>query len=67
MAVTAAGTLAAEAVGWVKLGSTRQLNDVDFIFQVGPLSLVVALLTGAAGMLSLVSANPRPSSRSSSR
>jgi uncharacterized membrane protein len=29
---------------------------VDFIFQVGPLSFVVALLAGAAGMLSLVSA-----------
>ena len=31
-------------------------TDVDFIFQVGPLSFVVALLAGAAGMLSLVSA-----------
>ena len=28
---------------------------MDFIFQVGPLSFVVALLAGAAGMLSLVS------------
>jgi len=28
---------------------------VDFIFQVGPISFVVALLAGAAGMLSLVS------------
>jgi hypothetical protein len=33
-----------------------QLHEVDFIFQVGPLSFVVALLAGAAGMLSLVSA-----------
>ncbi len=32
------------------------MNEVDFIFQVGPLSFVVALLAGAAGMLSLVSA-----------
>ena len=31
-------------------------TEVDFIFQVGPLSFVVALLAGAAGMLSLVSA-----------
>ena len=29
---------------------------MDFIFQVGPISFVVALLAGAAGMLSLVSA-----------
>ena len=32
------------------------LDNVDFIFQVGPVSFVVALLAGAAGMLSLVSA-----------
>jgi uncharacterized hydrophobic protein (TIGR00271 family) len=56
MAVTAAGVLAGEAAGWITLESTRQLSEVDFIFQVGPLSLVVALLAGAAGMLSLVSA-----------
>lgn len=56
MAATAAFVLGGEALGWIKLGSTRQLTDVDFIFQVGPLSLVVALLAGAAGMLSLVSA-----------
>ncbi len=36
--------------------STRELEEVDFIFQVGPLSFVVALFAGAAGMLSLVSA-----------
>ncbi len=56
MAVTAAFVLGGEALGWIRLGSTRQLTDVDFIFQVGPLSFVVALLAGAAGMLSLVSA-----------
>lgn len=55
MFVTAAGVLAGEAVGWIKLGSIRQLEQVDFIFQVGPLSFVVAVLAGAAGMLSLVS------------
>ena len=33
----------------------RRSHEVDFIFQVGPLSFVVALLAGAAGMLSLVS------------
>ncbi|MGY4708558.1 DUF389 domain-containing protein [Mycolicibacterium sp. CBM1] len=56
MAATAAFVLGGEALGWIQLGSTRQLTEVDFIFQVGPLSFVVALLAGAAGMLSLVSA-----------
>lgn len=56
MAATTAFVFAGEALGWIQLASTRQLTDVDFIFQVGPLSFVVALLAGAAGMLSLVSA-----------
>ena len=56
MFVTAVAVLAGEAVGWVELATTKQLEEVDFIFQVGPLSLVVALFAGAAGMLSLVSA-----------
>lgn len=56
MAATAVFVLGGEALGWIQLQSTRQLDDVDFIFQIGPLSFVVALLAGAAGMLSLVSA-----------
>ncbi|OBB59850.1 hypothetical protein A5757_12275 [Mycobacterium sp. 852013-51886_SCH5428379] len=56
MAITAVAVLAGEALGWIELASTRHLEEVDFIFRVGPLSLVVALLAGAAGMLSLVSA-----------
>lgn len=56
MGVTVVGTLAAEAAGWVTLTSVRELQQVDFVFQVGPFSLVVALLAGAAGMLSLMSA-----------
>ena len=55
MIVTAVFTLAFEALGWVTLETTRGLNEVDFIFRVGPLSFAVALLAGAAGMLSLVS------------
>lgn len=55
MAVTALFTMLFEAVGWVTLETTSQLSEVDFIFQVGPFSFVVALLAGAAGMLSLVS------------
>lgn len=56
MLVTALGVLAGEALGWITVESTRELSQVDFIFQVGPLSFVVALFAGAAGMLSLVSA-----------
>ncbi|MGY4651752.1 DUF389 domain-containing protein [Mycobacterium sp. URHB0021] len=56
MVVTAIGVLAGEAIGWITVESTRELSEVDFIFQVGPLSFVVALFAGAAGMLSLVSA-----------
>ncbi|OBJ57450.1 DUF389 domain-containing protein [Mycobacterium asiaticum] len=56
MCVTAITVLGGEAVGWIRLNTIRQLHQVDFIFQVGPLSFVVALLAGAAGMLSLVSA-----------
>ncbi|MDV7197724.1 DUF389 domain-containing protein [Rhodococcus kroppenstedtii] len=55
MVVTALGALAAEAVGWVRPDSIDDLQQVDFIYQVGPFSLVVALLAGAAGMLALVS------------
>ena len=56
MVLTAAFVMGGEALGWITLRSTRELTDVDFIFQVGPLSFMVALLAGAAGMLSLVSA-----------
>jgi uncharacterized hydrophobic protein (TIGR00271 family) len=55
MLVTGIGVLAGEAVGWIDVNSTRELSEVDFIFQVGPLSFVVAMFAGAAGMLSLVS------------
>lgn len=53
--ITALLTLAGEAVGWLSLDTVRNIHEVDFIFQVGPISFVVALLAGAAGMLSLVS------------
>ena len=56
MLITAIGVLAGEAVGWIEVVSIRELEEVDFIFQVGPLSFIVALFAGAAGMLSLVSA-----------
>jgi uncharacterized hydrophobic protein (TIGR00271 family) len=55
MIVTAVFTLIFEAFNWVTLETTSELSEVDFIFQVGPFTFVVALLAGAAGMLSLVS------------
>lgn len=55
MGITALATLAGQAVGWLSLDTVRNVTEVDFIFQVGPISFVVALLAGAAGMLSLVS------------
>jgi uncharacterized hydrophobic protein (TIGR00271 family) len=56
MGITAVATWAAESIGWITLDSVKHVEEVDFIFQVGPVSFVVALLAGAAGMLSLVSA-----------
>lgn len=55
MLVTAVGALAAEAAGWLSLETFDRIHQVDFIYQVGPFSLVVALLAGSAGMLALVS------------
>jgi uncharacterized hydrophobic protein (TIGR00271 family) len=56
MGITALATMGAEAIGWLTVDSVHNLDEVDFIFRVGPMSFVVALLAGAAGMLSLVSA-----------
>lgn len=56
MGITAIATWAAESLGWITLDSVQHVQEVDFIFQVGPVSFMVALLAGAAGMLSLVSA-----------
>lgn len=55
MVVTAVVVLAGEALDWITVRSTSELDQVDFIFQVGPLSFVVAFLAGGAGMLSLIS------------
>ncbi|MGU3433272.1 DUF389 domain-containing protein [Actinomycetes bacterium M1A6_2h] len=56
MAVTAIGALLAEIFGWFEIGTIDSLDQVDFIYQVGPASFVVAILAGAAGMLALLSA-----------
>ncbi|MFP5021444.1 DUF389 domain-containing protein [Pseudonocardia phyllosphaerae] len=56
MLVTALATWLFDALGWLSSDGLDQLQQMDFIYEVGPFSLVVALLAGAAGMLSLTSA-----------
>jgi uncharacterized hydrophobic protein (TIGR00271 family) len=56
MAVTAVVSLLFDATGLLTTGDLDQLDQVEFIYDVGPFSLIVALLAGAAGMLSLTSA-----------
>jgi uncharacterized hydrophobic protein (TIGR00271 family) len=56
MAVTAVATLLFDAVGLLDATSLDALDQVDFIYQVGWFSFIVALLAGAAGMLALTSA-----------
>lgn len=56
MLVTAGATLLAEAGGLFDRGALHHLQQLDFVYQVGPFSLIVALLAGAAGMLSITSA-----------
>jgi uncharacterized hydrophobic protein (TIGR00271 family) len=54
MAVTALATLLWIRLGWIGTGDVENARAFDFIYEVGPFSLVVALLAGAAGMLALV-------------
>jgi uncharacterized hydrophobic protein (TIGR00271 family) len=57
MAITALGTWLGNLAGMFDAGALFQGDhQVDFVFDVGWFSLVVALLAGAAGMLSLTSA-----------
>ena len=56
MAITALGTFLGNAAGLFDTSALRSGHDVDFVYQVGPWSLIVALLAGAAGMLSMTSA-----------
>lgn len=56
MAVTAIASLVLDAVGLLSTAGLADLSQVAFIYEVGPFSLIVALLAGAAGMLSLTSA-----------
>jgi uncharacterized hydrophobic protein (TIGR00271 family) len=57
MLVTALGTALGNATGLFDAGViSGDEHQVDFVYQVGPWSLIVALLAGAAGMLSITSA-----------
>lgn len=56
MAITAVASVLLDAVGLLSTADLADLDQVGFIYEVGPFSLIVALLAGAAGMLSLTSA-----------
>ncbi len=56
MLIAAAGALLGEWTGLFDGGDVLAADQVDFIYQVGPFSFILALLAGAAGMLSLTSA-----------
>ena len=56
MAVTALGTVVLDVTGLLSTAQLADLSQVEFIYEVGPFSLIVALLAGAAGMLALTSA-----------
>lgn len=58
IALTVVATLGARLAGVIDGDPFAGGLDVDFIAQVGPASFVIALLAGAAGMLSLTSAKP---------
>lgn len=55
MMVTLVCTLLARATGLIAPADLDHLSRVNFIYQVGPFSLIVSLLAGAAGMLSMTS------------
>jgi uncharacterized hydrophobic protein (TIGR00271 family) len=56
MLVTAGAALLFDATGLLTGSTLDRLDQVDFIYKVGPFSLIVAMLAGVAGMLALTSA-----------
>jgi uncharacterized hydrophobic protein (TIGR00271 family) len=54
--VTAIGAQLGSFAGLFDRNMVLSAHQVDFVFTVGPFSLIVALLAGAAGMLSMTSA-----------
>lgn len=56
IAVTALLTVVGHWAGLFEASALHTNHDVDFVYHVGPWSLIVALLAGTAGMLSMTSA-----------
>lgn len=56
MVITLGGVLLGEVTGVFDSEAIAGNHQVDFVYSVGPASLVVALLAGAAGMLAMTSA-----------
>ncbi|MEV6610993.1 DUF389 domain-containing protein [Kutzneria sp. NPDC051319] len=56
MLVTAGVTVLAGLAGLFDRDTVLAAHQVEFVYQVGPYSLIVALLAGAAGMLAMTSA-----------
>jgi uncharacterized hydrophobic protein (TIGR00271 family) len=56
MGITALASLVLDLSGLLSTAQLAELDQVEFIYEVGPFSLIVALLAGAAGMLALTSA-----------
>jgi uncharacterized hydrophobic protein (TIGR00271 family) len=52
--VTALASAAARAAGLIPDDALIDLSGVSFVYQVGPFSLIIALLAGVAGMVALV-------------
>jgi uncharacterized hydrophobic protein (TIGR00271 family) len=56
MTVTAVAAVIFNVTGLLTTGALDQLDDVEFIYEVGPFSFVIAVLAGVAGMLAITSA-----------
>jgi uncharacterized hydrophobic protein (TIGR00271 family) len=56
MAVTALAAVLLDATGLLTDQTLDHLDQVDFIYDVGPFSFIIALLAGVAGMLALTTA-----------
>ena len=56
MVITAGAAVLFNATGLLEAGALDRLDDVEFIYQVGPFSFIIAVLAGVAGMLAITSA-----------
>jgi uncharacterized hydrophobic protein (TIGR00271 family) len=56
MVITTVAGFLFEATGLLAPGAIQHPTEVDFVYQVGPFSFIIAVLAGVAGMLSLTSA-----------